>query len=92
MIDSFTLSHGTQVNRESLSAQTKTGHHNVSGKEAKNRQNCGTNGQRGMMLARVIREHPFPRAQRTLQLETGRGHLTRHHESQQTCLKAHSED
>ena len=56
MIDSVTLSHGSQVNRESLSAQTKTGHHNVFGREAKNRQNCGTTGHRGMVLVRVIRE------------------------------------
>ena len=42
----------------------KTGHYNVSGKEARNRQNCGTTGQRGMVLVRVIREHP-PRPQLT---------------------------
>ena len=34
----------------------KTGHHNVSGREARNRQNCGTTGQCGMVFVRVIRE------------------------------------
>ena len=34
----------------------KTGHHDVSGREARNTQNCGTTGQRGMVLVRVIRE------------------------------------
>ena len=58
MRDSFTLSHQTQVNRESLSAQTKLDTTMCPEGEARNRQNCGTTGQRGMVLVRVIREHP----------------------------------
>ena len=60
MIVSFTLNHATQVNRETLSAQTKLDTTMCPGREAWKRQNCGTTGRRGMVLVRVIREQKLP--------------------------------
>ena len=60
MIDFFTLSQRTQVIRESLSAQTKLDTSMCPEGKQGTDKNCGTTGQRGMVLVRVIREHPRP--------------------------------